>query len=150
MKEILTWEEFEDLSNKLYKKINQKYDEIICIATGGLVLGKILSDKMKLPLSVITAKSYTTGKQTNQSLVIGTLSGLNPPKNNILLVDDLIETGQTIQEIEKRLKENYPSISKINTATIYKKEKSPFEPTFFLKETSKWIVFPYEKTEFQK
>jgi hypothetical protein len=120
----------------------------MCISTGGLVLGKMLSDHLSLPLSVISAKSYEKGKSKNNEVQINTnISSLSEIKGKILLVDDLVDSGNTIKTVVEYLN-LMKSITQVDTAVIYKKSKSIFVPNFYVKESEDWIVFPYEKTEF--
>jgi len=52
---------------------------------------------------------------------------------NILVVDDLVDSGKTL------------SLCHSDIAVLYKKPTSIKEPTFWVGETDKWVVFPYEK-----
>ena len=69
--------------------------------------------------------------------------------DQLLIVDDVHSSGLTIQTVishlEKRLKRNMPQ--KIKTATVwYKPGKllTDRTPDFYLHETDKWLVLPYE------
>jgi uncharacterized protein len=147
--EYIFWNSFEVFVSILAKKVQKnEYDSIICISTGGLVLGKMLSDQLSLPLSIISAKSYEKGHTKNGEVQIGgNISSLNKVEGKILLVDDLVDSGNTMKVVVDYLS-LMKSITSIHTATLYKKSKSIFTPDFFVKESDEWIVFPYEKTEF--
>jgi len=67
----------------------------------------------------------------------------------ILIVDDVFETGRTIQEIVNRIEHNLGSrrLENIRVATIFVKPQSRIagiEPDYFLYPTERWIVFPHE------
>lgn len=148
MTEYLGWGAFEVFVDLLVNKVKgNKYDSIMCVSTGGLLLGKMLSDKLSLPLSVISAKSYDRGNLENGKLEIGNISSVFKIEGKILLVDDLVDSGNTMKKIVEHLS-LIKSITKIETAVIYKKTKSTFIPDFYIKETNDWIVFFYEKAEF--
>ena len=71
---------------------------------------------------------------------------------NILITDDLIDTGVTLEKTLTWLK-NYKDFKdkKINfkTAVLYKKEKSKFKSDYIVHNLNNnpWIVFPYELRE---
>ena len=146
----ISWEEFDNLVKRLVKKITKnKYDSIVCISSGGLTLGKLVSDHLNIPLAVISAQIYKKGekKLSNKNLVIGTIAGTSYIKGNILLIDDLVDTGVTIKAIKEHLMK-IREIKNVDTATIFLKPWSSFQPDYCVAGTSKWIVFPYERNEF--
>ena len=58
---------------------------------------------------------------------------------NILVVDDLIDEGETLKSFTE-----YPHYK---FAVLYKKPWSPIKPDFYIGETDNWIVFPWEDPE---
>lgn len=57
------------------------------------------------------------------------------PKKDIIIVDDICDTGKTLK----------PFIEKgYTTACLFYKPRSDVKPTFYIEETNEWIVFPYE------
>ena len=73
-------------------------------------------------------------------------------KGNILLCDDLSDTGVTLNKSIHWLK-NYPplkgNIKDIKTAVLWKKKDSTFEPNFCAQklDSNPWIVQPFERYE---
>jgi hypoxanthine phosphoribosyltransferase len=55
-------------------------------------------------------------------------------KSNLLIVDDCVDNGRALNTLRD-----------YDIAVLYKKPWSPFIPKFFIEETDKWIVFPYEE-----
>ena len=71
---------------------------------------------------------------------------------NILLCDDLSDTGLTLNKSVEWLKKYPPirdNIKEIRTAILWKKSLSTFEPDYCAKKLkdSPWIVQPFEKYE---
>lgn len=146
----VTWNEFHSLSLLLAQQIlesNKPIDEIVAIARGGLSLGLILTDFLQKPISTITIQSYTDIKK--QGLVQIT-SKLGKPirGKNILLVDDIADSGKTFHRAISYLEEFHPS--SITTAALFYKPHSSFKPDFFGKKTNLWILLPHEVTEWIK
>jgi hypoxanthine phosphoribosyltransferase len=146
---------FDKMSLALSKKIivkNRplKFDTLLCISRGGLVLGRVLSDILNLPLGVISAKSYDVGGfKAKKTSVEQEVSISGKVGKNMLLIDDLVDTGNTMLAVKKFLKKRYP-LSSIKICVLYKDQKSLVLPDYFLKIKKDWIVFPYEKNEFKK
>ena len=70
----------------------------------------------------------------------------------ILLIDDLSDTGLTLNKSIEWLKQYRPirdNIKEIRTAILWKKSQSTFEPDYCAKKLkdSPWIVQPFEKYE---
>lgn len=147
MKEMkLSWKEFENLTDKLCEKIkkgNENFNHIICIATGGLILGKLLSEKLNLPLGIISMKAYEN-KKLKKLKFDKHISATRKIRGFILLVDDITDSGTSLNAVFNYLS-NYKGIKEIKTASLFNKPSSSFIPDYFVKETSDWIVFPYEK-----
>jgi hypoxanthine phosphoribosyltransferase len=63
----------------------------------------------------------------------------------ILLVDDVVDTGKSMVLIKKHLSRQ--GAKEIKLLTLYYKPWSVVKPDFYSKETSDWIVFPWEIKE---
>ncbi|MGE0207493.1 MAG: phosphoribosyltransferase, partial [Candidatus Babeliales bacterium] len=62
----------------------------------------------------------------------------------ILIVDDLVDTGETMKFLIEALKDSLPKTT-IKIATLYYKPTSCIKPDYYIEETTNWIVFPWEK-----
>ena len=143
----VTWNEYHTLSQTLADNIlRQKIslDEIVAIARGGLSLGLILTDFLRIPISTITIQSYTDIKK--QGLVqITSKLGKTIRGKNILLVDDIADSGKTFLRAISYLKRHKPA--SLTTASLFYKPHSTYRPDFFVKQTNDWILLPHEVTE---
>lgn len=144
----ISWDEFERLSVDLYKNIkksNKKYDHIVCVARGGLLLGRLLSEMLNLPLAIISAKCTD-----NQYIVKEQISTFKKIKGNVLLVDDVLE--ETIEEISKIIKKN-KDVKNIEVAGIFYRQKTKnFVPDFYINKIidKVWVYFPYQAGTLKK
>ncbi len=146
----ISWDEFERLSVDLAKNIqesNQKYDQIVCVARGGLLLGRLLSEILDLPLGIISAKC-----DDNKYIVKPEVSSFKEIQGNILLVDDILE--ETINIIADHLFKRYKNIKKIDCAGIFYRQKkdTQFVPNFYINKVIEkiWIDFPYQTKSLKK
>lgn len=142
--EYLTWESYLKLIEIVCSKLTDKndYAGIIGISRGGLIPATILSHRLRLPLSVLSAKSYSQFEQTN--LVIGDLSFTKPLTGKYLLVDEIIDSGLTIVTIKNKLEKDHNIDLEI--ASILWRNSSQIKPDYYAQELvdERWINFPYE------
>ena len=66
----------------------------------------------------------------------------------VLVVDDLVDGGATMESITEYLSTQSPSDMK--TAVLFTKPWSTFAPDFSLRVVDNWIVFPYERGEVRR
>jgi uncharacterized protein len=143
----VTWSEYHLLAQKMAAAIfshSPKYDEIVAISRGGLTLGHILSDLLQLPISTFSIQSYKNLQSQGEVKITALLSTPITDKR-IILVDDVSDSGKTLERAIDYLKQLNPA--DITVVTMYFKPHSSFRPDYFAKQTNKWIIFPYESTE---
>lgn len=143
----ISWKIYHSYSQKLAAAIlGQKVnpDEIVAISRGGLTLGHLLSDLLRIPISTITIQSYTDIQTAGEAKLTAKLQ--NSIKNkHVLLVDDVSDTGKTLQRAIKYL--HRAGAARVTTVAMFYKPRSVYRPDYFAKQTAKWILFPYEPTE---
>ncbi|HOD89548.1 MAG TPA: phosphoribosyltransferase family protein [archaeon] len=146
---LVSWNEFESLSMELAKQImasNKKYFAIITVNRGGLLLGRILSGVLGVPLGIISAK-YMTDKKNyiidkNISFLYDMYGEL---QGNILLIDDIFEA--TGNDIKKVIMKNNKKIKYIDLGCVFYKSKDSFKPDFYINQIKHDIniIFPYQE-----
>lgn len=148
----VSWTEFAELSDKLLSALKgEKFDCIIAVSRGGLVAGRILSDKLGLPLGVVSAKAYLAGKTVSSGMVIvdRKISIAGDVGRNALLVDDIADKGGTLEAVGRFLEEEY-GLS-VKSAVIFKKKACRKHVDYFASSgETDWIVMPYETREFSR
>ena len=156
---IIDWKEYNLITEKLAIQINEsgyKPDLLIGIARGGLPIIDVLSRIFKLKCAYLAVESYSgKGVEDQQGTLVFSRemsSTVQDMKGNILLCDDLSDTGVTLNKSIDWLK-NYPplkgKINTIKTAVLWKKKDSTFEPNFCAQKlnSNPWIVQPFERYE---
>ena len=108
----LSWIEFDECVYSIHKKCkNKKFEGVYGFPRGGLCLAVALSHSLDLPL-------------------------LEGPKNNTLIVDDIYDTGHTLEKT-KHIKGSETHV------WISKKQPTWWNTYKFIKD-KEWIVFPWE------
>jgi len=117
-------------------------DALVSIARGGLTVGHLLSEALE------TRKIYTINSiHYNDTKKLDTFDIFNIPDlsniNKIIIVDDIVDSGETIVEIKSILQNKFPN-SEFKVATIFYKKSAIVEPDFWVKEANNWIEFFWE------
>jgi len=148
----VSYDEYHNLIEKLALKVYQsgwEFDIILCLARGGLRPGDILSRIFDKPLAIMSTSSYRAGAGTVQGH-LDIARFITTPKGEIagkvLLVDDLADSGHTLDTVMALLKANYPDISELRSAVIWSKGQSSFTADYFVESltTNPWIHQPFE------
>jgi len=156
---IITFDEYNKIVEKLAIEIHREYKPtvLVGIMRGAAPILDILSRILKLPIAYIVIQSYS-GKgmedKQGQLMFAREISSLaeNKDYNKVLLVDDLSDTGLTLNKSKEWLKNYGPTkdyIKEVKTACLWKKKSSTFEPDFcpIRLDTDPWIVQPTEHYE---
>jgi uncharacterized protein len=153
----VSWSDYHHKIEQLAAKIYQsgwEFDQILCLARGGLRVGDILSRIYHKPLAILATSSYSgAGKQERGGLIFSQHLTMTTEKlgSRILLADDLVDSGVTLQETIPWLKQYSESpIEDIRTAVIWYKACSVVEPDYYVDylADNPWIHQPFECYEF--
>jgi len=141
-KRAYNYDEFEKDVHQLAQEVKEFAPEsIIAIARGGLTLGHCLAQALHIrDIQSINAISYNKQEQLT-SIMIKNIPNITTKK--VLVVDDIADSGQTLNEVMKLLQEQFPLVD-FKTATIFYKTTARFEPEFKCKEAKQWIEFFWE------
>ena len=153
----ISWDTYnkaiEDLAVQIYED-GYEFNQIVCIAKGGLRVGDILARIFDVPFAVMSVESYhgEGAKDKQGQIVFGNSLAKTSPNlgNKVLLVDDLADSGVTLEKCVKWL-EHYEGffIDELRTATVWTKGLSTFTPDYYVEflPNNPWIHQPFEKYE---
>jgi uncharacterized protein len=149
----ISWDEYHRSIELLAEQIaasEWEFNQIICIARGGLRVGDILSRIFQQPLAIISASSYSgEASRERGQLAIGHQIAMSTANlgNRILLVDDLVDSGVTLKQIVGWLGDRHPEIQELKTAVIWYKSCSIYAPDYYVSylPDNPWIHQPFEQ-----
>ena len=156
---IINFQEYTKIVEKLAIQIHKNYKPtvLVGIMRGAAPILDILSRILKLPIAYIVIQSYSgKGIEDKQGELVFAreISSLaeNKDFNKVLLIDDLSDTGLTLNRSIEWLKNYEPTknfIKEVKTACLWKKKSSTFEPDFcsVRLDSDPWIVQPTEHYE---
>ena len=148
----VSWDTYHRLIEKLAIQVWESgwaFDQILCLARGGMRPGDVLSRVFDKPLAIMSTSSYRAEAGTIQgqldlaryiTMPQGELAG------RVLLVDDLADSGITLKAVVERLRA-MPAISELRSAVIWTKAVSGYQPDYTVEHlpTSPWIHQPFEE-----
>ena len=147
--EVPTWNQIYDMLLCQAQKIrSQNYhpDIIVAIARGGTVPARILTDLLETPeLSFIQIEFYTDIQKTQTEPTLKQTLTTQITGKKTLLVDDIADTGESLKLAKTHLQQQ--GAQEIKTATLYQKPQSTITPDFYEKQTTRWVVFPWDTKE---
>ncbi|MEO8305846.1 MAG: phosphoribosyltransferase family protein [Betaproteobacteria bacterium] len=148
----VSWEQYNVLVEKLALIVFEsgyEFNQIICIARGGMRVGDVLSRIYETPLAILSTHSYASeGGTVRGELVIAEHMTMTSPRlgERVLLVDDMVDSGHTLAAVAKALPERWPVIRTCKTAVVWWKACSTIEPDFYVDylADNPWIHQPFE------
>ncbi|MEK0182827.1 MAG: phosphoribosyltransferase [Oscillatoriales cyanobacterium] len=152
----ISWSDYHRKIEDLAVKIDESqwnFDRIVCLARGGLRAGDILSRIFHKPLAILAASSYggAEGKVRSSIKFARDLTMVGDDLGKkILLVDDLVDSGVSLQQSILWLKSRYsPDIQEIRTAVLWYKAGSAAKPDYYVDylADNPWIHQPFEMYE---
>ena len=126
---------------KKIKRDNIEFTKVLAIARGGIPLGKALSEALNLPLEEVRISFYQ-GQEKREKPIVNISKEKLQLKGSVLIVDDLVDTGATVEVLTRFLEEEGVAWK---IAVFFAKPTSTVVPDYFVKDTVDWIVFPWEK-----
>jgi hypoxanthine phosphoribosyltransferase len=138
----------EDLMALVYRS-GWQFDHVLCLARGGLRPGDVFSRVFNVPLAILSTSSYRLEAGTVRgeldiakhiTMPTGTLGG------RVLLVDDLVDSGITLENVQSHLQQNFPAVTEVKSAVIWYKACSSIKPDYYLQHLphNPWIHQPFE------
>ncbi|AQS52295.1 nicotinate phosphoribosyltransferase [Paenalcaligenes hominis] len=148
----VSWDQYNELIEKLALQVHEsgwKFDKIVCLARGGMRVGDVISRIYDVPLGILATSSYREAAGTEQgsldiaqfiTITRGTLDG------NVLLIDDMVDTGMTFKRVRDHLRTQFPAITELRTGVLWWKGHSTVTPDYYVEQlpTNPWIHQPFE------
>ena len=142
---ILSYSDIQtDVNNfvEQFETDNKTFTHVVGIARGGLVPAVMLSHKLNIPMltysvSSYIGRAYNLLKPNQDESVFDVLD----QDSSVLIVDDICDTGKTIQYMVKLLAD-----VEVSVATITTKSHSKDMVDYYgaVVGDNKWVIFPWE------
>ena len=147
--EVPTWDQIYEMLLNLVEKIRKngfKPDIIVGVSRGGWPPARVLSDLMGNPnLANVRAEFYLGVAETKEEPVLTQPVSMKVAGKKVLVVDEVADTGKSLKLVKEHIIEK--GATEVKIATVYYKPWSIVKPDYYERETSCWIVFPWEIKE---
>ena len=151
---VISWEEYHQTIEKLAKQIQDSgwaFNQILCLAKGGLRVGDILARIFDQPLAILNVSSYGGSGNREQGNIrfAENFTNFGALGDRLLLVDDLVDSGVSIEKTIAWLQNHSPHITELRTAVLWYKGHSSYKPNYFVEylTDNPWIQQPFEHYE---
>ncbi len=119
-----------------------KPDTLLAVARGGLTLGHFIAQALDTRRLFSLNSIHYEKDRVLDTIEIFNIPDLNDAKR-VVIIDDIVDSGVTLNEILKKLKQIYPNCE-FKLATIFYKPTALIEADFKVKEATQWIDFFWE------
>jgi xanthine phosphoribosyltransferase len=117
-------------------------DILLAVARGGLTLAHLMAQALDMRNLYSLNSIHYEGELKLDTFNIFNIPDVSHAKR-VLLVDDIVDSGETMEEILKVLAEKFPDVE-FKLATIFYKKTAVLQPDFTVREADKWIDFFWE------
>lgn len=135
MKILLDEKQLNEGVEELAQRINDHYGDkpltIICVLTGSIVLGADLIRKLRMPLRVGVVQTSSYEGTQRGKLSINSEMMLDIADRDVLLIDDIFDTGHTLVNVTELVKQHRPQ--SVRSAVLLLKtgrQEVEFRPEF--------------------
>lgn len=149
--EIIYLPEVYEIAYEVSKQITEgsgSFDIIIAIARGGLTPARIICDFLNISvLTTLQITHYKGGAREKEEVEITDPIGVDIKGNNVLIVDDINDSGETLKSAYEHVRTLEPS--KVKTAVLHEKDNTCYNAHFTGKilRKWKWIIYQWAVTE---
>lgn len=145
-REVLKWDAFGEACKDLAKTVVESGfipDLVLCIARGGMGVGGTIAYAMGVKNCFAISVEYYTGvdERLDIPVILAPALDVNELKDlNVLVVDDVADTGNTLDLVMKTCEDQ---VKEIRSCVLYMKPGSIITPDYVWKNVEGWIVFPW-------
>ena len=119
-----------------------KPEILLAVARGGLTLSHLMAQAFNIRDLYTLNSIHYDGEKKLDSFNIFNIPDLSWA-NRVLIIDDIVDSGETMKEILFILKEKFPNIE-FKIATLFYKNTALIKPDFSVREANEWIDFFWE------
>lgn len=117
-------------------------DAIVAVARGGMMLGQLMGYGLDLRnVQSLRVEAYDDASRRERAEVFGSCD-IEGAKR-VLIVDDIVDSGMTLEALMERLKTAHPG-TQFKAASLFYKPTASLQPDFTVKEATEWIEFFWE------
>ncbi len=145
----VSWDDVQSLTEEIARQIQERGyvpDVIVAVSRGGFDPARILCDQLGIKrLASLQIEYYSDINETSSTPEIVFPLNTEVPDTSILIVDDVSDTGTSLQVARDHVHER--GASEVRVATLHVKPWTKFKPDFSASVVESWIIYPWEIVE---
>ncbi len=150
---LVSWEEIVDWSMHLADIIrNDGYipDLVVAVARGGFVPARLLCDFLGVEnLLSLQSQHWTEAAKVEERAILKFPYILNAEGLRILVVDDIVDTGETLKLARDYIRDNWNPREVKTAALQWISPVAKFKPDYYYIEVKEWVWFQYPWTRLE-
>ncbi len=147
--EAPSWDEIYDMLLALADMIRRdgfSPNVIVGVSRGGWPPARVMSDLLgNVELANVRVEFYRGVAETGSKPIITQPLSMPVKGKKVLIMDDVADTGKSLELVKKHVLEH--KVSEVKIATIYYKPWSIIMPDYYIRVTRRWVIFPWERKE---
>lgn len=137
------YDEFRKDTQKLVNKCREyEPDILLAVARGGLTLAHLMAQALDMRNLYSLNSIHYEGELKLDTFNIFNIPDVSHAKR-VLIIDDIVDSGETMEEILRVLHEKFPGVE-FKLATLFYKKTAVLQPDFSVREANEWIDFFWE------
>lgn len=149
---VLSWDDVTSAASRVAGKVKDTgydVDVIVGILRGGIIPAMLIADILGVDnIGVMDIKFYQAPDVRRDRPYLKQPLVLPVHGMNVLVVDDVSDTGLTLQVALDIVSHHAPK--SVKTATLYIKPWTRLVPDYYAELTDKWLVFPWNIWEYRR
>ena len=140
----ISWDEVINDSHTLASSIDDTPDCIVTLGRGGMIPGTIIAYRLGIrKIYNYGVHSYNDDNEPSHVRVYQEPDFNELTDKKVLVIDDLSDTGATIEYVNKHLINNKCSVC---VGTLYIKKDTKLKPQYYVREfcSNTWLNFPWD------
>lgn len=134
---------FKEDTQKLVDKCRgYEPDILLAVARGGLTLSHLMAQAMDMRNLYTLNSIHYEGELKLDTFNVFNIPDVSHAKK-VLVVDDIVDSGETMEEILRILGEKFPNVE-FKLATLFYKKTAVLQPDYTVREAAEWIDFFWE------
>jgi hypoxanthine phosphoribosyltransferase len=117
-----------EMADEINRDFSGKVITVVALMDGSVIFLADLVRAIELPVRVVTlnASSYHGGTVTTGEVRLPWPAGLSLKGDDVLLIDDILDTGLTLAAVQKRLADE--GVATLRTGVLLKKRRELMKP----------------------
>ena len=117
-------------------------DVLLAVARGGLTLAHLMAQALDMRNLYSLNSIHYEGEMKLDTFNIFNIPDVSHAKR-VLIIDDIVDSGETMEEILKVLADKFPGVE-FKLATLFYKKTAILQPDYAVREANEWIDFFWE------